>query len=351
MSVLKKVCLAALILGGLGACTTTSSQVKSTGGPKGTKVSYSSEKATPLDEYYEQAAQNHKMDKSVPVIYGGSVPEGKQLFVQMEPEFGRTFLVCEDEKDCAAVRPVPSETDNNNSTSNTDPDGAVDESVIAEVRLSEKTKALYGHKLPELKSGKGILIMEPDIELSLLTAGGVKEPHALWTSAAKKYFTELSTQYFQKLGHSVTLYKQDANEVDAKTGQDLINLHDGVGKAIFLHQYAGVFQLPTTKDGRFDWGLGKTTQKLSEAYGADLGLFVYMEDSYSSGSRVAAQVLMAALFGVHVPGGQQVGFVSLVDLKTGEIVWYNRLFSTTGDLRTFGAARKATNALLSDIPL
>ena len=49
-----------------------------------------------------------------------------------------------------------------------------------------------------------------------------------------------------------------------------------------------------------------------------------------------------------MPGGTQVGFASVVDLKTGDIVWFNRLLRPQGDLRTPEAAAETVRALVSD---
>jgi len=46
-----------------------------------------------------------------------------------------------------------------------------------------------------------------------------------------------------------------------------------------------------------------------------------------------------------------MGFASLVDLKTGNIVWFNRLFSTRGDLRTKEPAQQTIDALIKGMPL
>ena len=59
----------------------------------------------------------------------------------------------------------------------------------------------------------------------------------------------------------------------------------------------------------------------------------------------------AAILGVGITGGQQVAFASLVDLNTGNIVWFNLLQSSSGDLRTPDASRKVIASLLKDIPL
>jgi hypothetical protein len=59
-------------------------------------------------------------------------------------------------------------------------------------------------------------------------------------------------------------------------------------------------------------------------------------------------IVVGALLGVGVPGGAQVGFASVVDLRTGDIVWFHRLVRPHGDLRTPDAAGETVKALVSD---
>jgi hypothetical protein len=61
--------------------------------------------------------------------------------------------------------------------------------------------------------------------------------------------------------------------------------------------------------------------------------------------------MAAAAFGIVTSAAVQQGFASLVDLETGDIVWFNRLFSTTGDLREAGAARESVERLLEGCPV
>ena len=67
---------------------------------------------------------------------------------------------------------------------------------------------------------------------------------------------------------------------------------------------------------------------------------------------MAAAVLVGILsMGRYImPGGQQMGFASLVDLDTGDIVWFNRLQRGVGDLRTFDNARSSVEVLLTEFP-
>ncbi len=60
---------------------------------------------------------------------------------------------------------------------------------------------------------------------------------------------------------------------------------------------------------------------------------------------------MGALLGVPIQGGQQVGFASLVDLRTGDIVWFSKLHGSSGDLREKETAKPVVESLLTDIPL
>ena len=89
---------------------------------------------------------------------------------------------------------------------------------------------------------------------------------------------------------------------------------------------------------------------MREAYGADYALFVFFRDSFATAGR-AALIFVGALFGAHVQGGQQIGFASLVDLNSGDVVWFNRLFSGAGDLREADKAESATKTLLDNLPL
>jgi len=348
MKKLKNISAAVVAFSLLTACTTTSTNLKSTG--KSGAPSTSSIAVKSVDDVYLSVVSEHKFDANLPIFYTDSLSDNQKFVVEMQSNFGRKFKLCEDGASCQQVVPASAREQSNEIRALGDPD-QVYTNIIAEVKLSDKVNSLFGKKIGSSVSDKKILIMRPDVELSTLTAGGLKEPNALWTSSATNYVTEISAQYLEKLGYDVALYKDDANDVSEKTGQDLINLHEAVGISVLLYQQNPMLRLPTLEGGKFDWQMGKTTKVLKKAYGAKYGLFIYLRDAYSSGSRVATQILMAVLFGTQIQGGQQIGFASLVDLETGEIEWFNRIHSTSGDLRTFDASLNATDILFKDIPL
>lgn len=109
-----------------------------------------------------------------------------------------------------------------------------------------------------------------------------------------------------------------------------------------------IFELPTKQD-KFDWTLGRETTVFRQD-DADYGLFVYIRDSYTSAGRVAL-IVVAAILRVGVSGGQTSAFASLVDLRTGDVVWFNLLGSGSANLRTAETAREAMKELLTDLPL
>ena len=49
-------------------------------------------------------------------------------------------------------------------------------------------------------------------------------------------------------------------------------------------------------------------------------------------------------------GAVQYGFASLVDLRSGDIVWFNQLHSQTGEIREAGPAKDTVAELLTGCP-
>ncbi|WP_281016780.1 MULTISPECIES: hypothetical protein [unclassified Minwuia] len=128
----------------------------------------------------------------------------------------------------------------------------------------------------------------------------------------------------------------------------LVKLHSVVGGEVF-YQARIPQRRPPTKQGRFDWSIGKDVRTVADATGARYGLFIFMEDSYSSGGRVALGIALA-LLGVGIQGGTQIGYASLVDLNTGQIAWFGTIARGSGDLRTEQAAEESVRSLFSTLP-
>ena len=195
-------------------------------------------------------------------------------------------------------------------------------------------------------AGQRIVVIAPDVELSEFTAGGLKVPNAEWTATAQGL---IKTELHRVLANSNAnvLYASDLNVpgTESETETQLVKLHQMVGASIILSRFQA---LPTKKDV-FDWSLGPEAKALRDEYGADYGLFIFVRDSYSSAGRVALNVMMAILGGP-IQGGVQSGSASLVDLSTGEIVWFNTLGRGAGDLRQPAPAAETVDLLLANVP-
>jgi hypothetical protein len=202
-----------------------------------------------------------------------------------------------------------------------------------------------------------LIVMRPDVAVGSLTTGGLVEPRAEWTEQARaNLLTALRQQQAGRGGKTVIAETRESIQgVDPKLVADLERLHGAVGNSIALHKYLGA-ELPTKRRG-IDWTLGEDAVKLGRATGMDYALFLYAQDSIASGGRVAMQVLgIAGCFvGFCAPqgGGGQTAYASLVDLKTGDVVWFNVLQTnsqlpgvTFGDIRTPEGSAQMVERLL-----
>jgi hypothetical protein len=203
-----------------------------------------------------------------------------------------------------------------------------------------------------------LIVMRPDVKVSLLTAGGLAEQRADWTEQARaNLLRALTAQQATRGGKTlIAETRQSVTGVSADEIAELERLHAAVGSSIALHKYMGA-SLPTKRRQGIDWTLGEDAVKFGKATGMDYALFLYAEDSFASTGRVALQVLGIAgcFIGFCAPtsGGGQFAYASLVDLRTGEVAWFNVLQTQSqvpgvqfGDIRTPEGAAQMVERLL-----
>jgi hypothetical protein len=201
--------------------------------------------------------------------------------------------------------------------------------------------------------GYRLLVMAPEIEVGLVTTGGITEPRQDWTSQARESVVQALIQ--QQSGHGANIKVVSSLEdlhYDPAKLRDLMALHRVVGLSIGLHKYSGPALGLPTKSGRFDWTLGNEAVRLGRALHYDYALFMHAEDSFETTGRAAVRVVSfpgCLVFGCDVAGGQQLAYASLVDLRNGQIVWFNVLQSSVGDIRTPQGAGKMVSTLLDSM--
>jgi hypothetical protein len=203
-----------------------------------------------------------------------------------------------------------------------------------------------------------LLVMRPDVAVNSLTTGGMSQPRADWTEQARGNIIEaLRAEEARHGGKTLVLARRnELPNVSSDEIADLERLHYAVGNSIALHKYSG-YALPTKRGKGLEYTLGEDAVSLGRRTGYDYALFLYAEDNIASTGRTALQVLGVAgcFIGFCAPSGgsNQFAYASLVDLRTGEVVWFNVLQTGSqlpgisfGDIRTQQGAAQMVERLL-----
>ncbi len=192
-----------------------------------------------------------------------------------------------------------------------------------------------------------ILLVKPDVELSLLTVSGLAEPKADWTLSATENLSAKVGDVLKGKGKDFATF--DPEGAMGGRGGQILRLNEAVDASIAQFTY-GPVKLPSKGDG-LDWTLGDGAAEIGRESHADYALFILARGSYSSGGRVAVAML-GSLAGLSVPLGSQSAVASLVDLKTGRVVWFSTFVANAStDMRNDTGTKNLVEALLKDIPL
>jgi len=204
-----------------------------------------------------------------------------------------------------------------------------------------------------------LLVLRPDVTVGSLTTGGMVEPRADWTDQARaSIVAALRAQQAGRGGHLLIVeHRNEVPGVSADELADVERLNAAVDESIVDSKYLGDY-LPTKRGRGLDWTLGDGAVQLGRKSGYDYALFLHAEDEVASTGRIVLGVLGAAgcLVGFCAPnigGATQLDYASLVDLKTGEVVWFNVVRAGSevpgikfGDLRTPQGAQQMVDRLL-----
>lgn len=197
-----------------------------------------------------------------------------------------------------------------------------------------------------------LVVMRPNVQVGRINLGGTVEQRADWTDTSRALIlAELRRQQAARGGRTLILERrEDAAGFPAEKVADLERLFTAVGSAIILHRYQRV-GLPTKRRQGLDWTLGEDAVAFGRATGMEYALFLHAQDAYATDERIALQVLGVAgcLIGFCAPqigGGSQQAYASLIDLRTGDVVWFNLLQSQIGDIRKPQGAAQLVERLL-----
>lgn len=192
-----------------------------------------------------------------------------------------------------------------------------------------------------------LIVLRPDVSVGSLTTGGMVEPRADWTEQARSSITAALKKQQAARGGDVLFIERrtEVPGISADELADIERLNFAVDQAIVIHKYLGDY-LPTKQGKGLDWTLGQDAVRLGEKSGYDYALFLHAEDQVASTGRIALGVIgLAGCFvgfcAPNIGGATQLDYASLVDLKTGQVVWFNVVKAGSqipgikfGDLRT-----------------
>jgi hypothetical protein len=203
-----------------------------------------------------------------------------------------------------------------------------------------------------------LLVMRPDVTVNSLTTGGMAQPRADWSEQARGNIIEaLRAQQAGRGGRLLVLARRnELPNISADEVADMERLNYVVAQSIALHKYSGA-ALPTKRGKGLEYTLGEDAVSLGRRTGYDYVLFVHAEDNIASTGRTALQVIGVAgcFIGFCAPSGgsNQFAYASLVDLHTGEVVWFNVLQTGSqlpgvkfGDIRNPQGAAQMVDRLL-----
>jgi hypothetical protein len=205
-----------------------------------------------------------------------------------------------------------------------------------------------------------LLVLRPDVTVSSLTTGGLDEPRADWTEEARRNIVAAVRAQQAARGGNVQIleHRNELPGVSAQEVADVERLFYAVGQSIVLHKYLGAY-LPTKRGKGLEYTLGEDAVRLGQKTGYDYALFLHAEDEVASTGRIALGVLgIAGCFvgfcAPNIGGATQLDYAGLVDLHTGEVVWFNVVRAGSevpgikfGDLRSPQGAAQMVDRLLN----
>lgn len=211
---------------------------------------------------------------------------------------------------------------------------------------SAKTATRPGFTLPA-DGPLNILILQSEIKVTEQTAAGLPRPSADWTALAREALTHaLGEELATRQGKAETL--AELSVADTALVHDYRNLFDSIAQSVISYKLLSNDRLPS-KEGRFDWTMGEGLARLDKGGAAQYGLFYGTSDSYASKARTSVETVQVAL-GMDVGKGEHRGYAGLVDLKTGDLVWFKVDVRMSGDVRTAEGAKRRVAQLLSGFP-
>jgi hypothetical protein len=225
--------------------------------------------------------------------------------------------------------------------SNRRPHAAALASLAALVVLGLTPSALAG---PERAAGVGrlpeggILLLPVRVQVYEVAPGSATLLKAEWTETALGWVRAAIDSVLGTARSRVVAYTAPADRERGERHEQVLRVHGAVRAAIVTHRYNPAFRLPSKAS--FAWSLGSGAAALREDQPTvQHALFVEISERRPSRHFVTFGTLANEL----------TGTASVVDLGTGDVLWFNH--ERSGGLGSAAETQATVKRLLRDLPL
>jgi hypothetical protein len=201
-----------------------------------------------------------------------------------------------------------------------------------------------------------VVVLQPEFRVFVQSAGGTREIEPGWTEQAQN---ALALAVERHLRHDPRFAV--AAPVEPATAEEatLLREHVELFKVIasnssMMIRFGG--KAWQEKKLQYDYTLGDGLALYGDRSNADYAFMIGGAQVKQTGGSVFMQLALAGTLGVVMPGGGTYLMLALVDMRTGDIVWFNSLeggevFGMTGsDLRKEGTADEIVGRLFDPFP-
>jgi hypothetical protein len=201
-----------------------------------------------------------------------------------------------------------------------------------------------------------VVVLQPEFRVFVQSAGGVREIEPDWTGQAQN---ALALAVERHLRHDPRF--AIAAPVEPATAEEATLLREHVelfkliaSNASMMIRFGG--KAWQEKKLQYDYTLGDGLATYGDRSNADYAFMIGGAQIKQTGGSVFMQLALAGTLGVVMPGGGTYLMLALVDMRTGNIVWFNSLEGgevlgmTGSDLRKEGAADEVVGRLFDPFP-
>ena len=191
-----------------------------------------------------------------------------------------------------------------------------------------------------------IVVLKPDVKLYEVDAMGDRIIKADWTNQAKKNVEIAMREFLKNENLNVNFLETELNEEQSQ----YLKLQKKVSDVIVGHVVVPEQKIPSKDIEGLDWTLGPKFSQSFQNIDADYVLILNIRDYFSTGGRILAQTLLVLLGGTYIPLIQQ-GYGTLIDVRTGDLVWFDFAQAESfGDTRNEKGAKDAIEKILKKLP-